>query len=69
MAVTFTSVFFVGALGIGITTGRSAAFTAAALGAVMVAVAAVQLVRARRLVKQLIERRDALQRELGRSTR
>jgi hypothetical protein len=69
MALTFAIVFLAGALGIGIATGRSAPFAAAALGAAMVAVAALQLARARRLVKHLIERRDALQRELGRSTR
>jgi hypothetical protein len=66
MAVTFSSVFVVGALATGAVTGDRAPFAAAALGVVMVAVAAIQLSRANRAVARLRDRREALEREIAR---
>jgi hypothetical protein len=69
MAVVFTSVFLVGALGVGVTKGGSAPYAAAAMGGVLLAGAMGMLVRARRVFARLTERRDALQREIGGSAR
>lgn len=64
MAVVFTSVFAAGALAIGLTTAKSSAFAAAALGAVMLVVAVATWARAKRRFAQLSKRRDELQRLL-----
>lgn len=69
MAVAFTTVFLLGALAAGVATGRSAPYAAAAMGVVLLAGAIFMLARARRLSARLTERRDALQRELGRTAR
>lgn len=66
MAVTFTSLFVVGAVIVGLTAGGSAPYAAAALGGVMLGVAIVLLARAHRASRRLRERRAALERELGR---
>jgi hypothetical protein len=65
MAVAFTSLFVVGAIAIGMATGGSAAYAAAALGVVMVAIAVVLLRRAHVTTARLRERRAILERELG----
>jgi hypothetical protein len=69
MAVTFTSLFAIGAVAVGLTAGGSASFAAASLGVAMLAVATVLLVRAHRASARLSERRAVLERELGRSVR
>jgi len=69
MAVTFTSVFLLGSLLMGYATGRSEAYKAAAVGLLMLGLAVVVLVRAHREFARLAARRDALERELGRSRR
>lgn len=69
MAVAFCSVFLLGAVAAGYTTGRSAGYAAAAQGAVLLAVAIAVLVRARREFARLMARRDALERELNRTNR
>jgi hypothetical protein len=61
MAVTFTAVFTLGALAVGIATGGRAAYAAAALGAVMEAVAFVVLARGRRRFARLDARRRELE--------
>jgi len=66
MAVTFTSLFVCGALGLGITTGRPEPYTAAAVGVVMLGAAAWILIRAHRSFGRLTERRDLLEKEIGR---
>lgn len=65
LAVTFTSVFVVGALAAGYVSGGAAPYAALVMGLVLLAVAGVALVRARRNVARLTRRRDALERELG----
>jgi hypothetical protein len=67
MAVTFTSLFVLGALLLGFTSGRSEPYKAAAFGLVMLGAAV--LVRAHRRFAQLNERRAVLEREIGRSAR
>jgi len=69
MAVAFSLVFVMGALAVGYATGAAAAFTAAALGIVMLAVAVILLVHAHRTFARLSERRRTLERELGRETK
>jgi hypothetical protein len=66
MAVTFTSVFVIGAIAVGVATRAAAPFAAAALGFVMLAPAITLLVRAHRTFARLTERRQTLERELGR---
>lgn len=66
MAVTFTSLFVIGAVALGFARGGSAPYAAAALGVAMLAIAIVLLVRAHRVSRRLRERRAALERELGR---
>lgn len=61
MAVTFTAVFTLGALVIGVTTGEREAYAAAAFGAVMEAVAFVVLARGRRRFARLDARRRELE--------
>ncbi len=65
MAVTFTAVFALGALLLGVTVGGTAPFAAAGLGLVMVGVAVVLLRQAHVAFARLTERRQALERELG----
>jgi hypothetical protein len=67
MAVTFASTFVVGSLLVAATTGHPAGYAAAALGAVMLAVAASLLVRARRQVARLAARRAEIRRALDAS--
>jgi hypothetical protein len=69
MAVTFTSVFVLGALAAIFTAGGAAAYAAAATGVVMLGAASVLLGRAHRTFAQLTERRDVLARELGKTGR
>jgi hypothetical protein len=64
MAVTFTAVFVIGALAVA--RGRSAAYLAAMLGMVTLGAALAMLTRAHRRFARLTERREALERELGR---
>ena len=66
MAVTFTSLFVWGALGLGLTTGRPEPYKAAAVGVVMLGAAAWILVHAHRSFARLTERRDLLEKEIGR---
>jgi hypothetical protein len=66
MAVGFSAVFCIGALAVGYATSSRSAFTAAAMGVVMVAIATAMLARARWSVEQLSKRRDELERQLGR---
>ncbi len=68
MAVTFASVFALGALAILVATGSPAAAGALATGVVMVLVAVVVLRQARRRFTALIARRAELERELGAAT-
>jgi hypothetical protein len=65
MAVTFTSVFVVGALAVARTAGGPAPLAAAAVGIVMVGSAVALLRRAHRTSARLVERRATLERELG----
>lgn len=66
MAVLFTTAFLTGALLVGLSTGHAAAAPAAATGGVMLGLAVALLVRARRHVARLVERRQMLERQLGR---
>ena len=65
MAVTFTLTFVGGALAVGYSSGGPAPYAAAAMGVGLFAAAVALLVRARRNVARLMQRRDALERELG----
>ena len=65
LAVAFSSVFCIGSLAVGYATSNRSALAAAALGAVMVLIAAAILIRARRDVERLSTRRDELERQLG----
>jgi hypothetical protein len=69
MAVAFSAVFALGALTVGFVYGLRGAFAAAGLGVLMTAVAVVGLVRAHQVFARLVERRETLARELGRSGR
>jgi hypothetical protein len=69
MAVTFTTTFIVGALGLGYVNGGTAPYAAAVIGLGLLVAAVVLLVRAQRRVAILRTRREALERELGRSRR
>ena len=64
MSVTFTTLFVLGAFGLGSVTGRAEAHKAGAVGILMLAVAVAMLVRAHRSFAQLSNRRDILEREL-----
>ena len=66
MAVGFSAVLCIGALAVGYATSSRSAFAAAAMGVLMILIATVMLVRARRTVEQLSKRRDELERQLGR---
>lgn len=65
LAVVFSAVFVLGALTVSLASGRPEGFAAAGLGLVMTGVAVLMLVRAHRAFARLVERRDALGRELG----
>lgn len=65
MALTFTAVFTLGALAIGWTNGTPAGYVAAAMGGVLLAVAAALLVRARRKLASLMDRRRDLEKEMA----
>jgi hypothetical protein len=65
MAVTFSTVFTIGALVLGISMSNPAARAAAVMGTAMLAVAVVMLARARRRFASLSERRAELQRLLA----
>ncbi len=67
LSVTACALFTLGALGVGLSTTRPAAYLAAGTGLLMVAVAAFLLRRAHRAFALLTERRAALALELGRS--
>ena len=69
LAVGFSAVFCIGALVVGYATSSRSALAAAAMGAVMIAIAVGMLVRARRSIERLSERRDELERQLGRRGR
>lgn len=69
MAVTFTLVFVLGALAVGVSRGGAAPFAAAAVGMVMLAAAIGLLIRAHRTFARLMERRQILERELGPGTK
>jgi hypothetical protein len=63
MAVAFTSLFIAGALAVGYTTGGTAPYAAAGVGAAMLVAALVVLIRARRTFSRLMERRVMLEQE------
>ena len=67
MAVTFTALFLMGALAVGYQTGGAAAYAAAAVGVVMLVGAVVILMGAHRRFARLMQRRETLERELGRT--
>jgi hypothetical protein len=69
MAVTFTTMFVAGAVALGYLNGGAAPYAAAAMGLGLLACAVALLVRAHRRVAHLTARREALERELGRSPR
>ena len=69
MAVTFTTVFLLGTLVVGYSTGRPEAYKATAVGVLLLGVAVVVLVRAERAFARLVSRRDTLARELEGSPR
>jgi hypothetical protein len=69
MAVTFTTTFVIGALTLGYMSGGTAPYAAATMGLALLAGAIALLVRAHRRVARLTARREALERELGRSSR
>jgi hypothetical protein len=65
MSVTFTALFFAGALALAVMSGTPAAFGAAATGAVMFGVALRVLSGARRRFAELAARRTELERQLA----
>jgi len=67
LAVLFSSVFVVGAVVIGYATARPSALAAAGLGGLMLLVALSMWIRAKRAFAQLSKRREALEKQLGRS--
>ena len=69
MAVTFTTTFVIGAVTIGYMGGGTAPYAAATMGLGLLAGAIALLVRAHRRVARLAARREALERELGKSPR
>ena len=66
LAVTFSSVFCVGALIVAYAASSRSAAAAAMLGALMLLIATATLIRAKRNVAQLSRRREELTRQLGR---
>jgi hypothetical protein len=69
MAVTFTTIFLVGAIAAALISGAPAAYAASATGAVMLIAAITLLVRAQRTFAALAARRAALERERARTSR
>lgn len=67
MAVAFTTIFILGALLVGYTSGTTAGYAAAALGLLMLGAAAGLLLRAHRTVARLGARRRTLELERARS--
>ena len=65
LAVTFSSVFVIGALIVGFVTSSTPPFAAAAMGGVMLAIAIAMLIRARRNFAYLSKRRDELEQLRG----
>jgi hypothetical protein len=65
MSVAFTGTFLLAALMIGYARGGSAAFTAAGMAAVMFVLALGMLIHAHRRFARLMQRREALARQLG----
>ena len=61
LALTFTSVFTIGAFAIGIAANARVGFASGALGLVLVAAATVLLVRARRRLASLLNRKSQLE--------
>ena len=68
-AVTFTAAFVIGALTLGYMSGGTAPYAAAMMGLGLLAGAIALLVRAHRRVARLTARREALERELGETSR
>jgi membrane associated rhomboid family serine protease len=66
MAVTFTTTFLVGSLALGYFTSHRGALAAAAFAGLMLAAALAMLTRAKRDLQRLTQRRDELERRLGR---
>jgi predicted MFS family arabinose efflux permease len=64
MGVAFSAVFCIGALAVGYATSSRAPVAAAAMGAVMLVVAATMLIRARRRFEQLSRRRAELEQQV-----
>jgi hypothetical protein len=69
MAVVFTTTFVAGALTLGYTNGGVAPYAAAVMGLALLAAAVALLIRAQRRVVHLTARREALERDLGKSAR
>lgn len=67
LAILFSTVFVIGALTVGWTTSTAAPFAAAAMGGVMLSVAVMMSILAKRRCARLSKRRDELQRVLGRA--
>jgi hypothetical protein len=63
MAVSFTTVFLVGAISVGVTTGMRAAYPAGATAAIMLGAAIALLIKAQRNHARLARRLAALQGE------
>ena len=66
MAVGFTTVFCIGAFAVGYATASRSAVSAGLMGLIMLGIATTMLIRARRQVERLSQRRDELERQLGR---
>jgi hypothetical protein len=64
LAVAFSLIFVLGALGVGWATSRVAPLVAAAIGGVMLGIAIATFLRARRRVEALTRRRNELERLL-----
>lgn len=67
MAVTFTSMFVIGAFAIGVFTGGRAGYLAAAFGVLLLTAAVLLLRRAQRAFALLTEQRQSLERRTGRT--
>jgi hypothetical protein len=67
MAVTFTSLFVLGTVALGMTTSAAAAYAATALGLAMLAGALAVLRHGHVTTARLRQRRAMLERELGKS--
>ena len=65
MAVAFSAIFTAAALAAGVLSGRPAAYVAAGVGVVQLALAVQLLIRAQRRYRALQQRRQQLEREIG----